>query len=119
MKLKNNRRQHKKVQKPAPDEHNTVDDKTDPNIEELVFALKNLNISKADTADLRNMLKQTFEYRQKMVQDNQNLDLLENFPYFFTNSELVSVLNKFLSQRLPNLNLFNRFWSTSRNIMLL
>lgn len=90
-KLKNNRRQDKKKQKPTPDEINSDVETSDINVEEVVFELKNLNISKADTTEVRNMLNQTFDYRQRMINDNQNLDLLENFPYFFTNSDLVNI----------------------------
>lgn len=53
------------------------------------FMLLRSTIVTDDTMNLiKDKLRMTAEYRLQLLED-QNLDLLENFPYFFTNPELV------------------------------
>lgn len=91
MKLKNNRRQLKKKNS-THNESSASAETFDTDMDEVLFKLKTLNISNADMTEVKKMLKKTFEHRQHVIKDNENLDLLENFPYFFTNCDLVKKL---------------------------
>lgn len=91
MKLKNNRRQLKKKNS-THNESSASAETFDTDMDEVLFKLKTLNISNADMTEVKKMLKMTFEHRQHVIKDNENLDLLENFPYFFTNCDLVKKL---------------------------
>lgn len=55
-----------------------------------VFELKNMAVCSENMSIFQEKLKLTFNFRQEMIKNNENLDLLENFPYFFSNPELVS-----------------------------
>lgn len=90
MKLKNNRRQLKNKKNANHDENSASVETTQTDMDEVLFKMKTLDISKANLIELKNMLKLTFEHRQSLIKTNENLDLLEIFPYFFTNSDLVN-----------------------------
>lgn len=75
----------------AEDENNAQDDPLCVDMNEIFFKLKTIDVSKTELAEIKIMLKSTFQYRQNMIKNNENLDLLENFPYFFTNPELVNI----------------------------
>lgn len=50
--------------------------------------LKSTKVNNGNIVAIKVKLKLTFVYRRKLLTD-LNIDLLEYFPYFFTNPELV------------------------------
>lgn len=97
--------------------------------------LKRVVVNNENIEIIKEKMVQTLEYRNKMIKD-RNLDFRVEFPYFFSNPELVSAINQlffsateFLSFstphqffqilfdfkiRYPNLieNVFKNFWSS-------
>lgn len=47
----------------------------------------------SDMSEIKEKLKSTLSFRSKML-ENKSLDLKENFPYFFTNPEMVIIVNR-------------------------
>lgn len=94
MKLKNNRRQIQKKRLNNSINQSLATSITNVEIEtaqykEDVFELKNLIVCSENMETFKEKLKSTYNFRQEMIKTNNNLDLLENFPYFFSNPELV------------------------------
>lgn len=58
------------------------------NSEQDVQILKATVVNDASSLEIHSKLKSTLSYRTKML-ENRSLDLLELFPYFFTNPSLV------------------------------
>lgn len=67
-----------------------VDEETPSSCEEIVECLKFTIVNKENMAVIKSKLTATSAFRRKMIRDNHSLDLLEQFPYFFTSQELVS-----------------------------
>lgn len=61
---------------------------TDAESQELVDKMKSLVIDKNNVDALKDDLRATRSYRSKMLL-NKRSDLLESYPYFFTNIDLV------------------------------
>lgn len=57
-------------------------------LDDLEF-LKVAVVTKENMDIIKTKLRLTSEYRRKLIQGNHTIDLLEMFPYFFHNSELV------------------------------
>lgn len=97
MKLKNDRRQIQKKRTSNLIVNQSLDlDTSISNIgietaqyKEYVFELKNLIVRPENMELFKEKLKLTYNFRQEMIKSNNNLDLLENFPYFFSSPELV------------------------------
>lgn len=58
--------------------------------EEDVELLKITVVNEQNMDAIKFKLAATSEYRRQMIRDNHSIDLLEKFPYFFTNHKLVS-----------------------------
>lgn len=89
MKLKNNRKRMK-PNTTTKDENLSEAGPFCVDTNEILFKLKTIDVSRTELDDIKVMLKSTFECRQNMIKNDENLDLLESFPYFFTNPELVN-----------------------------
>lgn len=61
--------------------------------EEDIEILKSTVVSASNLDLIKTKLVSSTRYRLKML-ENKSIDLLENFPYFFTNPELVRKLKK-------------------------
>lgn len=57
--------------------------------EEDVEFLKITMANEENMDAIKSKLAATSVYRRKLIHDNHSIDLLENFPYFFTNPKLV------------------------------
>lgn len=89
--LKYLRTQHRKsLNATASVSENEVDEETPTSCEENVEFLKCSVVNSENMDIIKSKLTATSEYRRKMIRDNHSMDLLEKFPYFFTNYELVS-----------------------------
>lgn len=82
--------------KPNPVEEIVADEAVEEFEDEIGGTAKNdvailkTTIVKPENMDIiKEKLRKTVNYRLKML-ENKEIDLLENFPYFFTNAELVS-----------------------------
>lgn len=62
---------------------------TDIDAEKDVGLLKFTKVTEINMEDIKEKIKLTSKHRRKMLED-MSVDLLEQFPYFFTNPELVS-----------------------------
>lgn len=51
--------------------------------------LKTVVIDESNIDVVKTKLAKTSEYRRQMIRENESLDLLENFPYFFHTPKLV------------------------------
>lgn len=59
-------------------------------LEHDLFLLKSTVVTEKNMSLLKEVLVKTQKYRMNMLKDTE-LDLLENFPCFFSNPELVSI----------------------------
>lgn len=57
--------------------------------EEDVEFLKTTMVNDKTMDIIKSKLAATSEYRRKLIRENHSIDLLENFPYFFTSPQLV------------------------------
>lgn len=62
---------------------------TSTSYQEDVESLKFTVVNAENMDIIKSKLTATSEYRRKMIHENHSIDLLENFPYFFTSHELV------------------------------
>lgn len=83
--VKQNYRKSQIVDSFETEECEPVSDCSQENVEFLKFTVVN-----AENMDIiKTKLAATSEYRRKMIREDNTIDLLENFPYFFTSHELV------------------------------
>lgn len=73
------------------DEQIEIDPNTAKNEVDL---LKEIIVNPQNMDVIKEKLRLTVKYRSEMVK-NKSTDLLQCFPYFFTNAELVSISNSF------------------------
>lgn len=58
-----------------------------------INALKTIVVCNQNMDEIKEKLVATLEYRLNMIDQNVELDLLETFPYFFTDPSLVILRN--------------------------
>lgn len=68
----------------------TTSDEVDQNMCDLINEMKSWTIDVSNLSSMKNNLRKTRDHRQKMLWD-QKTDLLESFPYFFVNNDLVRI----------------------------
>lgn len=62
---------------------------TDAECEAVVNELKTIMVSAENISEIEEKLVLTLAYRQKMINEQMDLDLLATFPYFFSDPQLV------------------------------
>lgn len=76
----------------SPDSNDTDDSSTEDQAN--VDFLRTMHVNQSNMPEIIQKLKSTVDYRVKIC-DDVNTNLLEQFPYFFTHSDLVSGFLKF------------------------
>lgn len=68
----------------------TNNESTDEDMKHLIIKMKSVVIDESSLDNIKGDLRTTRDYRSKMLL-NTKTDLLESYPYFFTNIDLVCV----------------------------
>lgn len=92
-----NRRRRKKVISVIDENDNdtdTCDQYSDTQAAADVEHLKSTKVNDGNIVAIKEKLKLTLVYRRKLLKD-LSIDLLEYFPYFFTNPELVRIFKEY------------------------
>lgn len=73
-------------------EHSALDKPTDAQIDGDLKFFKTVVVSKQTTEAIKQKLLTTIDRRREMIKTNNQLDFLENFPFFFTHPEFVRMI---------------------------